>query len=42
MEVQYHEVIEGLIGKWGGKFTYFFVILALAIASVIQLIASAR
>lgn len=39
--LQYHEVIEGLIGKRGGKFTYFFVILALAIASVIQLIASA-
>nr|XP_024369350.1 auxin transporter-like protein 2 isoform X2 [Physcomitrium patens] len=38
--LQYHEVIGGLIGRWGGKTTYFFVILSLAIASVIQLIAS--
>ena len=40
--VQYYEVIGGLTGKCGGKLTYLFVIVSLAIASVIQLIASAR
>ena len=40
--VQYHEVIGGLIGRWGGLLKYFFVIVSLAIASVIQLITSAR
>jgi auxin influx carrier (AUX1 LAX family) len=40
--LQYHEVIGGLTGKWGRYMTFFFVILSLALASVIQLIASAR
>ncbi|KAH9566402.1 hypothetical protein CY35_04G128400 [Sphagnum magellanicum] len=39
--LQYHEVIGGLTGKWGRYMTFFFVILSLALASVIQLIASA-
>jgi hypothetical protein len=41
-KLQYHDVIGGLTGTWGNYFTRFFVMGSLFVASVIQLIASAR
>lgn len=42
MHLQYYEVIGALTGRLGGYITYFFIMLTLSIAAVVQLIASAR
>ncbi|KAJ7296907.1 hypothetical protein O6H91_Y092600 [Diphasiastrum complanatum] len=39
--LQYHEVIGGVAGQYAGRFTIFFNITSLVLASIIQLIASA-